>query len=144
MSVTVPPQPIYEGTSTAITCSAIIDAAVDTPFKESFEWYFEGADDFSESRFSFSETSTSTQMFESMLHFDPISIGDSGTYSCSVVIESLTQHVEDAEGGTNAEVIVNGITQGYLSMYLVQGQHEYLHICPCALYRCPSLTMIVD
>ena len=109
MSLTVPPQPIYEGISTAITCTAVIDAAVDTAVKEDFEWSFEGANDFSESRFSFSETSTSAQMYESVLEFDPISLGDSGTYSCSVVIDSLTQHVEDAEGDTIAEVIVNGI-----------------------------------
>ena len=114
MSLVVPPQPIYEGTSTAIACTANINTAVDTSVRAMFEWTIEGASNFSESRFNFTETSTSEQSFESVLHFNPISLSDSGVYSCSVVIESLTQLVEGAERDTVADVIVNGKTASQL------------------------------
>ena len=125
VSIAVPsPQPIYEGTSKVLICTATVSAAADTTdLRALFEWIFEGSSNyFSESRFNFSERQISQFAFESVLELSPISLRDSGEYECAVVIESSTQYVEAGEGNSTASVSIDGI-------HSELNKYHYKHMC---------------
>lgn len=107
MSITSPVM-IYEGTIISLVCTAMVDVAVDSEVEVMFTWTYEGSDEFSEFRFNISEHRELPQVFVSTLEINPITLTDSGGYSCSVVVDSLIQYIQPVEESIIVNIDVNG------------------------------------
>ena len=96
--MSVPIDPLYEGTSQTLNCTATLAASVDTDITVSVQWT--GPDISSSSdRITISHPSNTESPFISILTLSPLTRDDAGSYSCQVTATSSSPYITDSTPG---------------------------------------------
>ena len=117
MNIISPNSPIYESTRVNVTCIANLTNAVDTDIIPSFSWINPlGSDVATDNRIVVGMAQElATNVFQSILEFNPVDNGDngmyndSGSYTCQVLFSSNNNLILGVAQNDTFEIVVKGI-----------------------------------
>ena len=96
VALSVPSGPLYEGTSPTLTCNITLPDTVDTEdVTVDVQWTPVDSSD----RVMTSAVSSTRSPFISTLTLSPLSMSDSGQYSCEATATSSSQYITDSSQG---------------------------------------------
>ena len=93
--MSIPTDPLYEGTSQTLNCTATLPASVDTDITVSVHWTGPQLS-------SSSDRSNKESPFISTLTLSPLTRDDAGNYSCQVTATSSSPYITDSTPGESA------------------------------------------
>ena len=131
LTLSVPSDPLYEGTSPTLTCNITLPDTVDSEdVTVHVQWTPLPPVDFSD-RVIMSAVSSMRFPFISTLTFSPLSMSDSGQYSCRASATSSSHNITDSSQG-HSSLIPLTVTGMYVSVCYPVSQ--YINVLFVQLY----------
>ena len=115
---------VYQGTELVISCTVVVDPAVDTEFDVNITWSSDPPDPMDGPYVSITDTSGSGREFTSAVIFCPVNTTDSASYTCTASVTptaSDTDYVTSSmEGRDTVDIRVEGESIVYNQSLLTQ------------------------
>ena len=97
---------VYQGTELVITCTAIVNSAVDIEFDVTIEWSSDPAEIMDGSYLTISGTSGSGHEYTRTVTISPVDTTDSATYTCTASITTPdTDYIIPSDEASDSEDI---------------------------------------
>ena len=103
VSMSIPSDPLYEGTSQTLTCTITLPEAVDTDVTVGVVWRFTDTPVVPSARVQISPVSSTRSPFTSTLTLSPLSMSDAGQFSCEATADSASQYITASSLGESQD-----------------------------------------
>ena len=98
LDLSIPSDPLYEGTSRTLTCTVTLPDTVDTDVTVDVQWTSVASSD----RVMISPVTSMRSPFISTLTLSPLSMSDAGQYSCVATADSSSQYITASSQGQSS------------------------------------------
>ena len=117
MTVAIPRDPLYAGTIVVLSCTIVLDDAVNNTVMVDVTWSAPDGEEISNSTYIMLSATMpeSPFTFQAMLRFMPLALNNSGIYTCQAT----------ANSGHGSEFITTRLLGSGVGNVTVQGKSEY-------------------
>ena len=114
LDLSVPSDPLYEGTSQTLNCTVTLPDTVDTDVNVTVQWTHNDT----MTDVMISDVYSMRSPFISTLTLSPLSMTDAGQYSCVATADSSSQYISTSPENTTEETLdVTGMLKSYAIPY---------------------------
>ena len=130
VTLSIPSGPLYEGTSQTLNCSATLPSSVDTDVTVTIEWT---------PRETFPTIELASPPFYSLHNFNPLTISDTGQYTCRAKADSSSPYITESSHGLSQSRTL--IITGIIALYYLCDYLCFFHLFRSTSSKCQHLIL---